>query len=237
METELLLPALVMGLAGSLHCIGMCGPIALSLPLQGCNHRQKLTGGLLYNAGRVTTYSSFGLLFGWLGGGLKWFGWQQRMSLSLGIVMLLFIIVPHILPTDRLRQKVNNGMSAVRQSLARMLFKGTPGAMYATGLLNGLLPCGLVFMALAGSAVSGNPLNGALFMALFGIGTIPIMLSSVWMGSMLHRRLRNSLRKMYPAMLITMSILLIIRGLDLGIPYLSPSIRAGNNAEAHCIGN
>jgi sulfite exporter TauE/SafE len=237
MDTELLIPALVMGLAGSLHCIGMCGPIALALPLQGSSRRQKLLGGLLYNAGRVSTYAIFGFLFGWLGGGLKWFGWQQRMSLSLGVIMLLFMIVPHLLPTGRLQCRINNGMSAIRQTLANMLFKGTPTAMFATGLLNGLLPCGLVYMALAGSAVSGSPWHGTLFMAMFGIGTTPIMLSSVWMGGMLHRQLRTALRKAYPAMLVTMSILLIIRGLDLGIPYLSPSLRPGNSAEAHCIKN
>jgi sulfite exporter TauE/SafE len=237
METETLIPALVMGLAGSLHCIGMCGPIALALPLQGSSPGQKLIGGSLYNAGRVTTYAAFGFLFGWLGGGLKWFGWQQRMSLSLGIIILLFIIGPKVLPTGRLQWKIQNSMSAIRQSLATMLFKGTPSAMFATGLLNGLLPCGLVFMALAGSTISGNPWQGSMFMVMFGIGTTPVMLSSVWMGGILHRQLRKNLQRVYPAMLITMSILLIIRGLDLNIPYLSPSLRQGTSAEAHCIKN
>lgn len=234
MDTALIIPALVMGLAGSLHCVGMCGPIAMALPLQGRSSREKLTGGLRYNAGRITTYTSFGLVAGWLGAGLRWFGWQQRISLILGITILLFMIVPAIMPVYRLQSAIQTRMSGFRQTLARVLFRGTPSAMFATGMLNGLLPCGLVYMALAGSAISGDPLQGAAFMALFGIGTAPVMLATVWMGSILHHQVRHKLRKMYPALLIIMSILLIIRGLDLGIPYLSPSLKVSQGQAAHC---
>lgn len=223
-----------MGLAGSLHCVGMCGPIAMALPLQGRASREKLSGGLLYNAGRITTYASFGMLAGWVGGGLKWFGWQQRISLVMGITILLFMIIPVIFPVNRVQAHIIARMSNIRQALAKVLFKGTPGAMYASGLLNGLLPCGLVYMAMAGSTISGSPLQGAAFMALFGLGTAPVMLSTVWMGAILHRQMRQKLQKMYPALLITMSILLIIRGLDLGIPYLSPSLGLSNSEAVHC---
>jgi sulfite exporter TauE/SafE len=89
-------------------------------------------------------------------------------------------------------------------------------------------------MAMAGSTISGSPLQGAAFMALFGLGTAPVMLSTVWMGAILHRQMRQKLQKMYPALLITMSILLIIRGLDLGIPYLSPSLGLSNSEAVHC---
>ena len=234
MSLELLIPALLMGFAGSLHCVGMCGPIAMALPLQGRRSWEKLTAGLLYNAGRVTTYATFGLVVGWIGGGLRWFGWQQRISLALGIIILLFMIVPAILPVNRMQNAVQSRMNGIRQTLARVLFRGTPTAMFATGLLNALLPCGLVYMALAGSAVSGSPFQGAAFMAMFGLGTAPVMLATVWMGSLLHRQMRLKLQKMYPALLIAMSILLIIRGLDLGIPYLSPSLRISGSAAAHC---
>ena len=234
MDTALIIPALVMGLAGSLHCVGMCGPIAMALPLQGRSSREKLTGGLRYNAGRITTYTSFGLVAGWLGAGLRWFGWQQRISLILGITILLFMIVPAIMPVYRLQSAIQTRMSGIRHTLARVLFRGTPTAMFATGMLNGLLPCGLVYMALAGSAISGDPLQGAAFMALFGIGTTPVMLATVRMGSLLHRQMRQKLRKMYPALLIIMAILLIFRGLDLGIPYLSPSLRISDTQAVHC---
>jgi len=213
MDTALIIPAFVMGLAGSLHCVGMCGPIAMALPLQGRSSREKLTGGLLYNAGRITTYTSFGLLAGWMGSGLKWFGWQQRISLILGITILLFMIVPAIMPVHRLQSAIQARMSGIRQTLARVLFRGTPTAMFATGMLNGLLPCGLVYMALAGSAISGDPLQG---------------------GSLLHRQMRQKLQKMYPALLIIMAILLIIRGLDLGIPFISPSLRITDAQAVHC---
>ena len=234
MPLELLIPAFLMGLAGSLHCVGMCGPIAMALPLQGRRSWEKLTGGLLYNAGRITTYAIFGLAAGWIGGGLRWFGWQQRISLFLGITILLFMIVPAILPVNRLQIAIQSRMSGIRSTLASVLFRGTPTAMFATGLLNGLLPCGLVFMAMAGSAVSGSSLWGASFMTMFGLGTAPVMLATVWMGSLLHRQMRLKLQKMYPALLIAMSILLIIRGLDLGIPYLSPSLKISGSAAAHC---
>lgn len=234
MNTELIIPAFIMGLAGSLHCVGMCGPIAMALPLQGRSSFEKLSGGLLYNAGRITTYAAAGLLAGWLGGGLKWFGWQQRISLILGITILLFMIVPAIIPVNWLQTHINERMGRIRQTLAKVLFRGTPTAMFATGLLNGLLPCGLVFMALAGSTISGSAWQGAAFMMFFGIGTTPIMLGTVWMGSLLHRQMRLKLRKMYPALLIIMSILLIIRGLDLGIPYLSPTLSISKTDALHC---
>ena len=234
MDTALIIPAFVMGLAGSLHCVGMCGPIAMALPLQGRSSREKLTGGLLYNAGRITTYTSFGLIAGWMGAGLRWFGWQQRISLILGITILLFMILPAIMPVHRLQSAIQARMSGIRQTLARVLFRGTPTAMFATGMLNGLLPCGLVYMALAGSAISGDPLQGAAFMALFGIGTTPVMLATVRMGSLLHRNMRQKLQNMYPALLIIMAILLIFRGLDLGIPYLSPSLRISDTQAVHC---
>ena len=234
MELELIIPAFVMGLAGSLHCIGMCGPIAMALPLQGRSSWDKLTGGLLYNAGRITSYASFGFIAGWMGGGLRWFGWQQRISLILGITILLLMIVPLIIRVDRLQSVMQSSMAGIRQALARVLFRGTPTAMFASGLLNGLLPCGLVYMALAGSTISGSTWQGATFMALFGLGTLPVMLATVWMGSLLHRRMRLTLQKMYPALLIIMSILLIIRGLDLGIPYLSPTLSISNSVPVHC---
>jgi sulfite exporter TauE/SafE len=234
MNTELLIPALLMGFAGSLHCVGMCGPIAMALPLQGRASREKLSGGLLYNAGRITTYISLGLLAGWLGSGLRWFGWQQRISLIMGITILLFMIIPAIMPIHRLESNMHARMAGIRQTLGRVLFKGTPSAMFSTGFLNGLLPCGLVYMALAGSTISGSPLQGAAFMALFGFGTVPVMLATVWMGALLHRKMRSKLQKMYPALLIMMSILLIIRGLDLGIPYLSPSINIRESEALHC---
>jgi sulfite exporter TauE/SafE len=234
MPGELIIPALLMGLAGSLHCVGMCGPIAMAMPLQGREPWRKISGGLMYNAGRITTYAAFGLLAGWLGAGLRWFGWQQRVSLILGITILVFMIAPAIARTDMLQRGMQSRMVRIRQVLAKVLFRGTPSAMFATGLLNGLLPCGLTYMALAGSAVSGSPLQGAGFMALFGMGTAPVMLATVWMGSILHHQVRYKLRKMYPALLIIMSILLIIRGLDLGIPYVSPRLKASINQAAHC---
>ncbi len=159
-----------MGLAGSLHCVGMCGPIAMSLPLQDKTTLGKLTGSLLYNTGRITTYAAFGLVFGLIGKSFSWFGWQQKISISLGVIILLFLFIPKLFPNKTLHPAIQQVMFRLRQKLSHYLFQGNPASLYATGLLNGLLPCGLVYMALAGATVAGQAKEGMLFMIFFGTG-------------------------------------------------------------------
>lgn len=234
MDAQVLIPAFLMGVAGSLHCVGMCGPIALSLPVQGRSTAGKLAGGLLYNLGRVTTYGVLGLAMGTLGKSLQWFAWQQKISILLGLSILAFLVFPLIFPGKSLHPVINTAMSGLRSRLARVLGNPHPGALYTTGLLNGLLPCGLVYMALTGAVITGGATDGALFMMLFGAGTMPAMFATTMFGQWLKQPYRARIRQLYPALMVMMAILLIIRGLNLGIPLLSPKLNVSSSAAVEC---
>jgi sulfite exporter TauE/SafE len=231
---QLFIPGFIMGLAGSLHCVGMCGPIAMALPLQEKTTWGKLLGSFLYNSGRVTTYAGFGLVFGFIGRSFAWFGWQQKISISLGIIILLFLVIPKLFPDKSLHPGIQKIMSGLRQKLSQYLFKGNPASLYATGLLNGLLPCGLVYMALAGATVAGEALKGSLFMMFFGLGTMPAMFFTAILGSWIKQPVRARIRKWYPAMMVLMATLLILRGLNLGIPLVSPKLNVSNSSMVEC---
>ena len=231
---QIFIPGFIMGLAGSLHCVGMCGPIAMALPLQEKTTWGKVSGGLLYNFGRITTYAAFGIVFGFIGRSFSWFGWQQKISISLGIIILLFLIIPKLFPNKTLHPAIQKVMSGIRQKISHYLFQGNPASLYATGFLNGLLPCGLVYMALAGATVSGQASDGMLFMIFFGLGTLPAMFFTALFGTWLKQPIRARIRKMYPAMMVIMAILLILRGLNLGIPLVSPRLNISSSETIDC---
>jgi hypothetical protein len=234
MDQQLIITAFIMGLAGSLHCVGMCGPIAMALPLHVSGPVRKLTGALSYIIGRITTYSAYGLLLGLAGKSLFWFGWQQRLSIALGTVIILFLVIPRIFPRHSMHPVIMSLMIKVRQFMASYLFRNGYGSMYMTGLLNGLLPCGLVYMALAGAMVAGDPLKGMSFMMTFGLGTAPAMLSVTVFGIYMKQPVREYFRKAYPAILLVMAVLLILRGMNLGIPILSPSLNISASVPVDC---
>jgi hypothetical protein len=234
MDAQFLIPAFLMGLAGSLHCVGMCGPIALSLPVQGRSTAGKLSGGLLYNLGRISTYGTLGLVMGTLGKSLQWFAWQQKISILLGLSILAFLVFPMIFPGKSLHPAFSALMSGIRGRLAKVLGNPHPAALFTTGLLNGLLPCGLVYMALTGAVITGGPMEGALFMMLFGAGTLPAMFATTLFGQWLKHPYRVRIRQIYPALMALMAILLIVRGLNLGIPLLSPKLNVSTSATMEC---
>jgi sulfite exporter TauE/SafE len=234
MDAQVLISAFLMGLAGSLHCIGMCGPIALSLPTAGKTAAAKVTGALLYNFGRITTYAAFGLVFGWVGRSFAWFGWQQKISILLGAAILVFLLFPVFFPGKTLHPVISRAMAAVRNQLAKTIFRASPQALYTTGILNGLLPCGLVYMALTGAAITGDPVKGMSFMALFGAGTLPAMFATGFFGQWLKQPVRLKMRQLYPALMAIMAMLLILRGLNLGIPLVSPKINASSSESVVC---
>jgi sulfite exporter TauE/SafE len=231
---QLLVPAFLMGAAGSLHCIGMCGPLALALPASRGGFGIRLAGLLLYNGGRAFTYAAYGAVFGSLGGRIGWFGWQQRFSIGLGLVLLLFLILPAGFRKGFPRQPFPLAMARLRAHLGRHLLDPRPAARLLTGLLNGLLPCGLVYMALAGAALAGSAGQGAGFMAAFGLGTLPAMAGLMLTGGLLRPALRRRLSGAYPALMALMACLLILRGLDLGIPFLSPALQMSRSTPVAC---
>jgi hypothetical protein len=220
--------AFTLGFFGSLHCIGMCGPLALAfLPTGGSQARWvRVAGGsLLYNFGRVTTYAMLGLLFGLLGGAARLAGWQQMLSITTGSVILLWLVLPKYL-TQRVatRQRGAALLARLKLSLHRLLRSHRRAAPFGIGLLNGLLPCGFVYLALAGALAQPSVVRSMWFMALFGLGTMPALLALVLPNGLLAPSWRVSLRRLLPVGTAVVAVLLIVRGLALGVPYLSPKL-------------
>lgn len=222
--TQLLMAAFTMGLLGSFHCVGMCGPLALSLPLKDDSFNAKFSGALLYNAGRIVTYAVFGMVFGFIGKSVAFFGYQQWLSIALGIAILTFIILPKSVTSTKNKNGVVELFEKLRSVLGKLFFKKSYSSLFSIGLLNGLLPCGLVYMAAAGAVATGEISSSVLFMAFFGLGTLPVMWSIAFFGNYVSIGLRQRIRKVYPYMMMLMACLLILRGMGLGIPYVSPKV-------------
>jgi sulfite exporter TauE/SafE len=233
MTFAIVIAALVLGFLGSFHCIGMCGPIALTLPVQHLNGFRKFTGILIYNSGRVFTYAVLGLLFGIIGMSFNLFGWQQILSILLGSLLVLFFISSFFkkrIFKNQFIQKYWN--KYIIRWLTPLFHKKNMGNLFLIGLLNGLLPCGLVYMAVAGALATGNIINSSLFMAFFGLGTLPAMITMSFAGGFISLSMRNKIRKSVPYIIGLMGILLILRGMNLNIPYLSPAMSIHHSVEA-----
>jgi uncharacterized protein len=220
----MLLSAFFLGLAGSFHCAGMCGPIAIALPLYGHSLPRKFFGGVLYNLGRTATYGLMGALFGAIGQGFHLMGFQQVVSIVMGGGMIILAIFPRLFRSRYDSQKHSFGWIGQLKTLFRRLFSVRSfRSLFFIGLLNGLLPCGLVYIALAGAIASGTVVSGAFYMILFGLGTIPMLLFIAIMGNVISISLRHRINKLIPILVILVGIFFILRGLNLNIPYLSPA--------------
>ena len=233
----MLASALILGFLGSLHCLGMCGPIAFLLPLDQENNAKKLAQVFIYHSGRLLAYGTIGILFGLLGKGLSIFGIQQKLSIVVGVVMILVVLVPgKYFNANKLSKPIYGILGKIKSRLGTELKKKTPDAFLTIGFLNGFLPCGLVYMALLGAIAYGNALQGGLYMVLFGAGTIPLMTAVVFSKNMFNNPVKNGLRKLIPVFVVIIGVLFIIRGLGLGIPYVSPKPVSTNmvSAEIEC---
>lgn len=218
-----LITALMIGLVGSLHCMGMCGPIAISIPLHKDNWLMKITGGLLYNSGRIITYGILGAIFGLLGRGIQLAGLQQWSSIALGIIMILSVVFPVLFKEKIKIDKIFTGYSSrLIVSFRKLFTKSSLGSLLFIGLLNGLLPCGLVYMAIAGAINTNDVMMGVAFMVVFGIGTTPALLAVSLVGNVISINFRNKVKRIIPVFIVILGILFILRGMNLGIPYVSP---------------
>ena len=227
--------ALTLGFFGSLHCIGMCGPLALALlPTNGAQSSllRIASGSLLYNGGRVVTYAMLGLLFGLLGGAARVAGLQQVLSIGTGVIILLWLVLPkHLTQRVEAKHHVAALLARLKLWLNRLLRSHRFAAQFGVGLLNGLLPCGFVYLALAGALAQPSMLRSSLFMALFGVGTMPAMLAIMLPNGLLSPARRVSLRRVMPVGTAVVAVLLIVRGLALGVPYLSPNLASSPAAQ------
>jgi sulfite exporter TauE/SafE len=208
--------ALIMGLAGSLHCVGMCSPLAMAVTSSRSGASLKR---LVYNAGRIFTYSILGMIVASLGFVIPIFKFQNLVSIVLGIILLLVGIgtlkakIPYLstfIGIQTTRLKILFAKFLQRKGLSSVLFLGS---------LNGLLPCGLVYIALAYCLTLQSPLEGFGFMSLFGVGTLPAMLGLTSLLQQLVKRFNLSLKHVTSGMMILAGILLIARVFIVHLPH------------------
>jgi len=224
-------PAFLLGVLGSAHCAAMCGPLALALPGTGRTRATFIAGRVAYNLGRIFTYTLLGALFGLLGRGFAVAGLQRWLSLAVGAAILL-----SLLTTKRfgLSAAPARAIGWLKSSLGQLLRQRSLGALFAIGVLNGFLPCGLVYWACAAATTTGTIASGMGYMIAFGLGTVPMMLTLAVAGQKLQLALRFKLERLIPVSLAIVGALLLLRGLALDIPYLSPKLADQPGATSCC---
>ena len=220
---EYIISGVVLGFLTSFHCVGMCGPIAIALPLHGNSKWHRLLAGLLYNFGRTTTYIIFGFILGSIGQGLSALGFQRWVSIFAGVFMILTALSPKLIKSNFNSDGAFNSFLTKIKNILRKLFAiKSFGSLYLVGLLNGLLPCGPLYMAFIISTGTGNAVTASIFMMMFGLGTIPLLFAITILGNFISIPVRNKVNSLFPILIVILGLLFILRGLNLGIPYLSP---------------
>lgn len=232
----MLVSALIFGFLGSLHCVGMCGPIAFMLPVEHKKPLKKFFQIASYHAGRLFAYALIGLVFGILGKSFSLFGMQQQLSIAVGVLMILTVVLPN-------KRFQNNKVAAffykfigkIKQNLGASLKKKTADTFLTIGFLNGFLPCGLVYIAVFAAIAAGSLMQSSLYMFFFGLGTIPLMTTAIYAGSFLKGINRQRIQKAIPLFVVIIGVFFILRGMGLGIPYLSPApVTEIVNAKIEC---
>lgn len=222
---EWIFAGLTFGFLGSFHCVGMCGPIALSLPQSNLPRGAFVVSRLIYNSGRIITYTALGLIAGLLSRAISLGGFQQALSITAGSILLLFVGWRRFRSLFRKLESYPNTFVTMLTARLKALFaQKSYFSLLLIGLLNGLLPCGFVYMALGTAVTFGSAESSVFFMAGFGLGTVPAMLSVSLAGGWISTSFRQKLQKMTPYFIALVGIILILRGLGLGIPFLSPSL-------------
>ncbi len=217
----IIISALTLGFLGSFHCAGMCGPIALALPLKNSNWLSSVLSTLFYNFGRTITYALLGLLFGLIGKGFQMAGFQQIVSVVTGVIMILTVLFP-LFFRNRFKAKSFSIISKIQNSLSKKFAISSYLSLFSIGLLNGLLPCGLVYTAVALAITSNDSITGMIAMIAFGLATSPMLIAISIIGNSLGIAIRRVFTKLIPFVVILIGLLFILRGLNLGIKYISP---------------
>ena len=232
----MLYSAFIFGLISSFHCVGMCGPIAMMLPVDRNNEAKKITQIITYHIGKLTAYGILGLIFGLLGRSFYLAGMQQQLSIIVGILMILVAVIPEkVFAKYNFSKPVYRVITKVKSSLGQQFKNKSYKSLFTIGLLNGFLPCGMVYVAIFGAIAMQSVSLGVLYMLLFGIGTIPMLTAVIYISNVLSFSFRGTLQKIIPVVAVVIGMLFIIRGLGLDIPYLSPSnMSLFVQSEANC---
>lgn len=222
---EWIFAGLTFGFFGSFHCIGMCGPIALTLPRQSRDQSYFILSRSVYNAGRVVTYICLGIAVGFFSQMISISGYQQGLSIVVGSLLLLALGWPWLRTQfKRMESLPNRYIGNLTGRIKKLFSSGDMGSLFLIGILNGFLPCGFVYLALATAVTLGGVESSVLFMAGFGMGTIPAMLGVSLAGNLTSVAFRQKLQRLSPYFIATVGIILILRGLNLGIAFLSPTL-------------
>lgn len=229
---------LLMGLAGSMHCAGMCGPIALALPRGEGGMWTLISGRMVYNAGRILTYAMFGVVVGLGGSGISLAGYGRDLSIIAGMLMILMALLQLLWHrTMHTPQWFLRWTSPLRVRLGGLMQRRSMAALFGIGLLNGALPCGMVSAALIGAVGTGNVMDAMLFMASFGLGTTPMMAAIALGAPMATTRVRTAFRTAAPVIALVMGCVILVRGMGLGIPFVSPAVQHEHQTAACCSGH
>lgn len=220
-----LITGFILGLTSNFHCIGMCGPIALAVPVNRKNNTTIIFGALQYNFGRIISYAILGGLVGIIGLSIHTFGILQWLSILSGLFLIIYAwrkylnkIFSQHLPALPIQKHLNTALGKVIKSK-------NPMKLSLLGMLNGLLPCGMVYAALLNALLTGEILGSALAMVFFGIGTLPAMVGVIYMANKITPKLRAKFNKVVPYLITMVGLLIVLRGLNLGIPFISPIIK------------
>lgn len=205
-----------LGLLGSFHCIGMCGPIALSIPGENRSKSSMFFRGILYNSGRIFTYAFLGFGLGILGMGATIAGYQNLLSISLGALIILFALFPHIKFPEKFGKPYERFQKMISSTIATLFKNKSASSPFLIGLLNGFLPCGFVVTALAVALVTDTALHSSIYMALFGLGTLPVMLMMNMAPGFISPKWRSKLRPFSTYFAVIIGLLLIWRGVMVG---------------------
>ncbi|MFV0238413.1 MAG: sulfite exporter TauE/SafE family protein [Flavobacteriales bacterium] len=230
MEISIIVSALLLGLGGSLHCLGMCGPIAFTLSIDKRYKNKILIQNTLYQMGRIITYSTLGIFAGLVGKSFNIIGLQSKISIITGVLLILSVLISFDKAQKfRFFKPFNIIIAKLKVKLSHYIKKPHYSSFIIIGLLNGLLPCGMVYVALTASVSAGSIGNSFLFMLLFGLGTFPLMFLAVWVGNYAGMSWRSKIERILPFIIVFVGVLFILRGLNLGIPLISPNLSGGQN--------
>ena len=221
--------AFYIGLFGSIHCIGMCGPLAFAIPVAEAGRGRFVFDKFIYQIGRIVSYSLLGLLIGFIGRQIWLLGVQQGVSIASGILILMAAFSRLFKLSFTRSATGNKAFTLVNRSLVYAV-KHRWGHLFI-GMLNGLLPCGFVYLALVGAINTSSAANAMTYMLFFGLGTLPLMLLATVGSGFMGINVRRKMNRVVPYFMLFLGSWFVLRGLSLDIPYLSPAIRA---AQAFC---
>ncbi|MBS1651036.1 MAG: sulfite exporter TauE/SafE family protein [Bacteroidetes bacterium] len=225
----LIISAIILGIANSFHCGAMCGPIISILNLKS---NYKNASIWFYHAGRIYTYVLLGMLTGAIGFTIDLTGFSAYLSIISGVLFLITVLVHFNI--FKIQFKSSKVLTYVKLKISNHLYKKTNLSKFITGMFNGLLPCGVLYMALAASLSAGTFAKSGVFMFFFGISTLPSLFFINEIKNALLKISGVKFQKHLPLIFISISFVLIIRGSGLGIPYVSPK-STKNNFNCHQI--